>query len=324
MPAGPRPLWPRFPLERTKLARVGQAPVSSASVPPQPPAAPDLGRAGGGGFRKYRFILFKHPWHRQGPQNPQRGGERPQVTQRGGPGRAGLGALWARALDLTGLSLQVSDFLSGRSPLTLALRVGDHMMFVQLQLAAQHAPLQHRHVLAAATAATRGDPSMTTTPVSSPCRPVSSAARVPPVPTSPAPTSSPVTAGSFRSHSASTTGEGCSGRTAEPQICLLYPESHSSPHSLGLCGVVGDPLALNPKGYPHTPSSCVLLPHQQMDCSPAASTGASPTSPTGGSPTSRSRKPGAVIESFVNHAPGVFSGTFSGRCQSVPTSGNTH
>ncbi|XP_059744709.1 midnolin isoform X4 [Bos taurus] len=152
---------------------------------------------------------------------------------------------------------QVSDFLSGRSPLTLALRVGDHMMFVQLQLAAQHAPLQHRHVLAAAAAATRGDPSMTTTPVSSPCRPVSSAARVPPVPTSPTPASSPVTAGSFRSHSASTT----------------CPE---------------------------------------MDCSPAASTGASPTSPTGSSPTSRSRKPGAVIESFVNHAPGVFSGTFSG------------
>ncbi|XP_044609583.2 midnolin isoform X4 [Equus asinus] len=153
---------------------------------------------------------------------------------------------------------QVSDFLSGRSPLTLALRVGDHMMFVQLQLAAQHAPLQHRHVLAAAAAAAaaaRGDPSMTT-PVPSPCRPVSSAARVPPVPTSPAPTSpSPITAGSFRSHSPS--------------------------------------------------ASC-----PEMDCSPPAS--ASPTSTPGGSPTSRSRKPGAVIESFVNHAPGVFSGTFSG------------
>ncbi|XP_072578130.1 midnolin isoform X7 [Vulpes vulpes] len=156
---------------------------------------------------------------------------------------------------------QVSDFLSGRSPLTLALRVGDHMMFVQLQLAAQHAPLQHRHVLAAAAAAAaaaRGDPSMTA-PVSSPCRPVSSAARVPPMSSSPAPASpSPVTAGSFRSHSASTT----------------CPE--------------------------------------QMDCSPPASSGASPTSTPGGSPTSRSRKPGAVIESFVNHAPGVFSGTFSG------------
>ncbi|KAM5230732.1 midnolin isoform 2-T3 [Hipposideros larvatus] len=198
----------------------------------QPPAAPGPGRPDGGGFRKYRFILFKRPWHRQGPQSPERGGERPQV----------------------------SDFLSGRSPLTLALRVGDHMMFVQLQLAAQHAPLQHRHVLAAAAAAAaaaRGDPSMTT-PVSSPCRPVSSAARVPPVPNSPAPASpSPVTAGSFRSHSA--------------------------------------------------PSTCT-----EMDCSSSASAGASPTSTPGGSPTSRSRKPGAVIESFVNHAPGVFSGTFSG------------
>ncbi|XP_030101049.1 midnolin isoform X5 [Mus musculus] len=155
---------------------------------------------------------------------------------------------------------QVSDFLSGRSPLTLALRVGDHMMFVQLQLAAQHAPLQHRHVLAAAAAAAaaaRGDSSVAT-PVSSPCRPVSSAARVPPVSSSPSsPVSpSPVTAGSFRSHAASTT----------------CPE--------------------------------------QMDCSPPASS--SSTSTPGSSPTPRSRKPGAVIESFVNHAPGVFSGTFSG------------
>uniref|UniRef100_A0A9L0SD82 Midnolin n=1 Tax=Equus caballus TaxID=9796 RepID=A0A9L0SD82_HORSE len=224
----------------------------------QPPAAPGPGRAGGAGFRKYRFILFKRSWHRQGPQSPERGSERPQVTQRGGPGRAGLGAPRTGTPGLTSRSLQVSDFLSGRSPLTLALRVGDHMMFVQLQLAAQHAPLQHRHVLAAAAAAAaaaRGDPSMTT-PVPSPCRPVSSAARVPPVPTSPAPTSpSPVTAGSFRSHSPS--------------------------------------------------ASC-----PEMDCSPPAST--SPTSTPGGSPTSRSRKPGAVIESFVNHAPGVFSGTFSG------------
>ncbi|XP_062040902.1 midnolin isoform X4 [Lepus europaeus] len=153
---------------------------------------------------------------------------------------------------------QVSDFLSGRSPLTLALRVGDHMMFVQLQLAAQHTPLQHRHVLAAAAAAARGDPSIAT-PVASPCRPVSGAARVPPVPASPSPT--PVTAGSFRSHAASAT----------------CPE---------------------------------------VDCSPAANSSASPGASTsstpGGSSAARARTPGAVIESFVNHAPGVFSGTFSG------------
>lgn len=159
------------------------------------------------------MILFKRPWHRQGPQSPERGGERPQVTHCGGElGWVGLGASSTRAPladEVPHVSLQVSDFLSGRSPLTLALRVGDHMMFVQLQLAAQHAPLQHRHVLAAAAAAAaaaRGDSSIAT-PVSSPCRPVSSAARVPPVSSSPSsPVSpSPVTAGTFQSHAASTT-----------------------------------------------------------------------------------------------------------------------
>uniref|UniRef100_A0A8V5H9N4 Uncharacterized protein n=1 Tax=Melopsittacus undulatus TaxID=13146 RepID=A0A8V5H9N4_MELUD len=105
---------------------------------------------------------------------------------------------------------QVNDFLSGRSPLTLALRVGDHMMFVQLQLAAQQSSgqLQHRHLIAS-----RGDPA-------------------PPAP-------------------------------APPMYCNTPHAASSSPSS-----------------------------------SPA--------------PAARSRKPGAVIESFVNHAPGVFSGTFSG------------
>lgn len=80
-------------------------------------------------------------------------------------------------------------------------------------------------------------------------------------------------------------------------------------------GLVGDPWTLNLH-----PELMCPLPHQQMDCSPPASAGASPTSTPGGSPTSRSRKPGAVIESFVNHAPGVFSGTFSGRCHGSPVS----
>uniref|UniRef100_A0A7N4PRJ0 Midnolin n=1 Tax=Sarcophilus harrisii TaxID=9305 RepID=A0A7N4PRJ0_SARHA len=136
---------------------------------------------------------------------------------------------------------QVSDFLSGRSPLTLALRVGDHMMFVQLQLAAQQAAagaqLQHRqHLLAG-----RGDPGAAAG-APSPCRPSSLAAAV-----------------DCASHSSSTSPSSPSS-------------SSSAPSSLGSSS---------------TPSS-----------SPA--------------PSARSRKPGAVIESFVNHAPGVFSGTFSG------------
>ncbi|NXR12242.1 MIDNB protein, partial [Semnornis frantzii] len=184
---------------------------------------------------------------------------------------------------------QVNDFLSGRSPLTLALRVGDHMMFVQLQLAAQQSSgqLQHRHLIAS-----RGEAGAAASPH---CRTLHGAtgsgfARIPVVPTcqqSPAPSSpapstpapsmycnaphaAPVTAGMFRSHGAST------------QAGWLYLEAN--PTSL------------------LTPSPC------QVDCGTRSSSspGSSPA------PTARSRKPGAVIESFVNHAPGVFSGTFSG------------
>uniref|UniRef100_A0A8B9IB71 Midnolin n=1 Tax=Anser brachyrhynchus TaxID=132585 RepID=A0A8B9IB71_9AVES len=117
---------------------------------------------------------------------------------------------------------EVNDFLSGRSPLTLALRVGDHMMFVQLQLAAQQSSgqLQHRHVIAS-----RGEAGAAASPH---CRTLhggagSGFARIPVVPAcqqSPAPSPTPatpappvycnaphpapVTAGMFRSHGAST------------------------------------------------------------------------------------------------------------------------
>uniref|UniRef100_A0A8C5IF25 Midnolin n=1 Tax=Junco hyemalis TaxID=40217 RepID=A0A8C5IF25_JUNHY len=175
---------------------------------------------------------------------------------------------------------QVNDFLSGRSPLTLALRVGDHMMFVQLQLAAQQSTgqLQHRHLIAS-----RGEAGAGASPH---CRTLHGAggsgfARIPvvpscqqspapsPTPTPPAPPvycnaphAAPVTAGMFRSHGAST----------------------------------------------QTVNSSVVSSCSEVDCGSRSSSspGSSPA------PSARSRKPGAVIESFVNHAPGVFSGTFSG------------
>uniref|UniRef100_A0A8B9FPB7 Midnolin n=1 Tax=Amazona collaria TaxID=241587 RepID=A0A8B9FPB7_9PSIT len=147
---------------------------------------------------------------------------------------------------------QVNDFLSGRSPLTLALRVGDHMMFVQLQLAAQQSSgqLQHRHLIAS-----RGEPGAAASPH---CRTLHGGAgsgftRIPVVPASCQQSPAP---GMFRSHGAS--------------------------------------------------ARC--LPSVQVECGTRSSSspGSSPA------PAARSRKPGAVIESFVNHAPGVFSGTFSG------------
>uniref|UniRef100_H3AK89 Midnolin n=1 Tax=Latimeria chalumnae TaxID=7897 RepID=H3AK89_LATCH len=176
-------------------------------------------------------------------------------------------------------TFSVNDFLSGRSPLTLALRIGDHMMFVQLQLAAQQtgSQLQHRHVIAS-----RGDNAGATGPSGhhrqphsgtssnfshipvSTCQQTSSSSAVPSTPTAPMYCNtahpSPVTSGMFRSHGTSTS-------TANHNIASPCPEA---------------------------------------DCTTRSSSSSS------SAVTSRSRKPGAIIESFVNHAPGVFSGTFSG------------
>lgn len=138
--------------------------------------------------------------------------------------------------------LQVNDFLSGRSPLTLALRVGDHMMFVQLQLAAQQSSgqLQHRHVIASRGEPAGGGAGPVPAPVAGPaatnCRTLhggsasSSFARIPTVPAcqqnpvaaSPAsahatpmycnPTHpTPITAGMFRSHGAGAPAANSSG-----------------------------------------------------------------------------------------------------------------
>ncbi|XP_032059376.1 midnolin [Aythya fuligula] len=175
---------------------------------------------------------------------------------------------------------QVNDFLSGRSPLTLALRVGDHMMFVQLQLAAQQSSgqLQHRHVIAS-----RGEAGAAASPH---CRTLHGGAgtgfaRIPVVPAcqqSPAPSPTPAT-------------------PAPPVYCNA---PHPAPVTAGMFRSHG--------ASTQTVNSSVVSSCSEVDCSTRSG------SPPGSSPapSARSRKPGAVIESFVNHAPGVFSGTFSG------------
>ncbi|NXA42960.1 MIDNB protein, partial [Eudromia elegans] len=204
---------------------------------------------------------------------------------------------------------QVNDFLSGRSPLTLALRVGDHMMFVQLQLAAQQSSgqLQHRHVITSRGEAGAASP---------PCRVLHGAAgpgfaRVPVVPAgqqSPTPAAAapptpvycnashpaPVAAGVFRSHGAGAQSVDSSVVSSCPEV---GPAAWGRGSGLGQGGSAG----------PGTPRLTGML-RAQVECGARSS-----SSPGAGpAPTPRSRKPGAVIESFVNHAPGVFSGTFSG------------
>ncbi|XP_063003218.1 midnolin [Elgaria multicarinata webbii] len=190
---------------------------------------------------------------------------------------------------------QVNDFLSGRSPLTLALRVGDHMMFVQLQLAAQQsgAQLQHRHVVASRGEPTGGAAPPTTPlaaagPAVSGCRPLhgsgpaaSGYARVPAVPACPpSPPASPSPAHATPMY--------CSPAHPTPVTAGMFRSHGASAQAVGSSGSVS--------------------PCSEVDCTTRSngSPSAGPAQP------SRTRKPGAVIESFVNHAPGVFSGTFSG------------
>lgn len=42
------------------------------------------------------------------------------------------------------LTLQVNDFLSGRAPLVLGMRVSDHIVFIQLQLSTYQSRRHHR------------------------------------------------------------------------------------------------------------------------------------------------------------------------------------
>uniref|UniRef100_A0A493SYF4 Midnolin n=1 Tax=Anas platyrhynchos platyrhynchos TaxID=8840 RepID=A0A493SYF4_ANAPP len=244
--------------------------MSSPAPPPHPcgkaaPPVPPPGGGQGGGAAAAPPALGVGSWHRAGVARGRgcarlaaslaRGGVAPSPPAPRVPGEGTGGTGWPHAVltvPLPSPSPQVNDFLSGRSPLTLALRVGDHMMFVQLQLAAQQSSgqLQHRHVIAS-----RGEAGAAASPHSEPGpQPHARHASPPPVYCN-APHPAPVTAGMFRSHGAST----------------------------------------------QTVNSSV-------DCSTRSG------SPPGSSPapSARSRKPGAVIESFVNHAPGVFSGTFSG------------
>ncbi|KAM4053596.1 midnolin isoform 2-T2 [Anomaloglossus baeobatrachus] len=165
---------------------------------------------------------------------------------------------------------QVNDFLSGRSPLTLALRVGDHMMFVQLQLAAQQAGgshLQHRHLI------TRGTEH-------------NAAPHFRTLHTSATPVLSRLA--------------GCTQGSSQPTESAPASSTRcDAPHSSSLTTSVfrshGEGVAVSP---------CAEVP-----CSSSSTRSSEAGSP---SQSARPRKPGAIIESFVNHAPGVFSGTFSG------------
>ncbi|XP_061835767.1 midnolin-B-like [Nerophis lumbriciformis] len=176
---------------------------------------------------------------------------------------------------------QITDFLSGRSPLTLKLAMGANAMFLQLQLSAQDvAKLQLNE------------------PSEAPNRP-----------------------------------ETCS-RTDTSSTCPAAYCMQSQPQT------VVSAVTCNRRPSSHHPLPHTIVPTPPT-CPLPASTPVSFTNPSSAAPQSplpastftesahsSSGQPvkqaGAVIESFVGHSQGVFSGTFSGLLAPCSRSGLSH
>ncbi|XP_035527410.1 midnolin-like [Morone saxatilis] len=233
--------------------------------------------------------------------------------------------------------VQISDFLSGRSSLTINLGIGAHVMYVQLQLSAQNVAelQQHRDMRAGTSSQLRtGLPaavrmnhpdsvSASTNTTGSTTSPASQTST--PAPNSPDSISSiQFSAQRPRTAFNSTPPASHSSTTA--------PAVGSSPHSTHASLPVLSTPSL-PSGCPHPSGS---LQAATPVCSPVP-TGSipGPQSPVPASTFKESnvrasasaelcKQPGAVIESFVSHSPGIFSGTFSGTLAPCSQSGTSH
>ncbi|XP_026170421.1 midnolin-like [Mastacembelus armatus] len=221
--------------------------------------------------------------------------------------------------------VQISDFLSGRSPLTINLGLGTHVMYVQLQLSAQDVKKlqQDRNVTVqssgeqhASTCSSSSTTGSTTSPASHTSTPASHTAdSVGPISLSAQrPRASPTSVPAVNLHHHSSPHHSC------PPHSIHMPSSLLSTPSL-------------PSGCPHpscplqaatpvcAPAPIVSSPGPP---SPAAASTFTETNVHASSTAELRRQPGAVIESFVSHSPGIFSGTFSGTLAPCSQGVNSH
>ncbi|XP_068427371.1 midnolin-like [Clinocottus analis] len=226
---------------------------------------------------------------------------------------------------LEGLTeVQIGDFLSGRSPLTINLGIGAHMMYVQLQLSAQSVAALQRHKDSRAGSGGNLQPGVPTAAGTS--RPDSSGK-----------TTGSTSQTSARAPDSSDSASSIQSSAQRPRTSL----NSTAPGATGL------PHQSCPPHFTHTSSPVLSTPSLPTGCphpsspQPAAPAVCSPD-PTGSFPGARSpasastlreshvhasstaelsKQPGAVIESFVSPSPGVFSGTFSGSLAPCSQSG---
>ncbi|XP_071383403.1 midnolin-like [Centroberyx affinis] len=216
---------------------------------------------------------------------------------------------------------QISDFLSGRSPLTVTLGIGTHMMYVELQLAAQNAVGQQQHRAGLSETISMTHPGSAST--RSPTNTSPPSQTLAPAPHSPIQLSTQRPRTSFNltaptSHLSNRIPVICHQQRSSPAHSIHTSSPVLSTHSLPS----GCPLP----GSPHHPAAPVSSPRPTCSSPGPHSPAPASTFPesNGQSLPTDKQQPGAVIESFVNHSPGVFSGTFSGTLAPVSQTSISH
>ena len=239
---------------------------------------------------------------------------------------------------------KIDDFLSGRDPLTLALRVEDHMMFIQLQLEQQSKEKrknQRGHRVIKATSA-----------------PAPSLSAKQQKTSSPSPSQGIISSKQTKTNQATSQkinqnqpkdskkpNDELLRKYCQQQPCLVIPNQHKLTNEISQI-IAGNNRSRVPLGFPQ-PNSSNTIPTQNQTQAPsnAPKNGHAPTSssklfnmtetvqkkgkrlPPHNTETQRaqtrsqnhSQKPQtaqkdekAHIDTFTSHAPGIFSGTFSG------------
>ncbi|XP_015926269.2 midnolin-A [Parasteatoda tepidariorum] len=172
---------------------------------------------------------------------------------------------------------QVDSFLNGRSPLNLSMRMGDHMMFIQLQLSTVHPSSSNNSgVTPPPTPPTTPTTTTAPPPFPLPSTVITSTTTVTSPPISPPPSPHTITPPS----PFSPTGGSTSGEESSFSNHFLAEASRNLAHTLR-----------------HL-SSKTLTKKMNETCN--------------GRCCIARRHGGAVIESMYHHGKGVFSGTFSG------------
>nr|XP_040026748.1 midnolin-like [Gasterosteus aculeatus aculeatus] len=208
--------------------------------------------------------------------------------------------------------VQISDFLSGRSPLTVNLGIGAHMMYVQLQLSAQNvAELQHHQDLRAGAS---GDLQ----------------AGLPTGARMSQPDFSNKTAGS--TSQTSTRVPDSSDSTSSNKLRAERPRTPALPDRSRPAQSTPTPppvISTPPLPSGQQPAAAPVRSHAPTGSAPGPRCPASASTPREGdipasSAAERSKQPGAVIESFVSPSPGVLSGTFTGTLAPCGQRGFSH